>query len=139
MTTASFPAWLAELALAAGYDTTPHRGGRSALATDMGVDPSVIGKALSGTAPAIETQRRLVEVLKSRGVRVTLRDMLIRSGTLLEEDLPQPDEQPPPPATDIDLYAVAAKYGIPPERAHLFVKSVEAVANTFADDKKPLK
>ncbi|MGE7437522.1 helix-turn-helix domain-containing protein [Kitasatospora sp. NPDC001175] len=134
MTTADFATWLADLALAAGYDTTPHRGGRRALAMDMGVDPSVVGKMLGGFTPAIETQRRLVEVLNSKNVKVTVREMLIRSGTLREEDLPLPDEQAPPPIAEIDLYAVARRYGIPDERAELFVASARALAKTFADE-----
>jgi hypothetical protein len=60
--------------------------------------------------------------------------MLIRSGTLQAEDLPEPGDAPPPPVAQMDLYEVARSYGIPAERAPLFVASVEAVANTFADE-----
>lgn len=130
----TFTDWLAQVALREGYDLTPGEGGRSKLAKAMGVDPSVVGKIFtSPKSPAIDTQRRLAEALN-----VKMSEMLIRSGTLRSDELPQPGEAPPAPTSKMDLYAAAAEYGIPPERADLFVKSVEAVAKTFANGQNRL-
>jgi hypothetical protein len=69
-------------------------------------------------------------------VDVELRDVLIKAGILLPEDIPRPDEPTPPSTKNLDLYAVARAYGIPDDKASLFVASVEAVANTFADEQE---
>jgi transcriptional regulator with XRE-family HTH domain len=126
----TFTEWLAAVALAAGYDTTPGRGGRADLAKKMGVDASVVGKALAGgVTPNIGTLRLLAQALD-----VPIAEMLVRSGTLKPEDLPQSGEAPPPPVTELDLRAVARHFGVPADRTQLFVASVEAVAKTFADE-----
>lgn len=126
-----FAEWLRGCAAAAGYDPNS-RGGIASFARAAGTDRGQTGRAFRGEVkPAISSLRAWARVLK-----VPLREMLVRSGTLEEDDLPQPGDQPPPPAADIDLYRIARKFGIADERAHLFVASVEAVANTFADEQK---
>jgi hypothetical protein len=126
-----FAEWLRGCAASAGYDPNS-RGGIAALAKAAGTDRGQTGRALRGEVkPAISSQRAWSRVLK-----IPLREMLVRSGTLEADDLPQPGDQPPPPTTEIDLYQIARKFGIAEDRAHLFVASVEAVANTFADEQK---
>ena len=75
-----FAAWLRARATAAGYDlSSPRAGGRSKLAADTGVSLSQIARVLSAkNRPDIDTQRQLAKAL-----RVPLREMLIRSGTVL--------------------------------------------------------
>lgn len=133
---ATYGNWLAAMARRAGYDTSPGNKGRTDLARAVGVDPSVVGKALDGKGkPTIATQRRLAKALD-----IQMRDMLIRSGTLDPEDLPGEGDVLAPDAADIDLYAVARKYGIPADQVHLFVASAEAtitgLANTFAGEQR---
>lgn len=128
-----FAQWLRSLAAQAGYDPDT-RGGTAALAKASGTDRGQTGRALRGEVkPQIDSLRAWTRLFQTAGVNVTLRDMLIRSGTVQPQDLPAPGETPPPAAT-IDLYAVARTYGIPDERAALFVASVKAMAQTFADD-----
>ncbi|WP_157876096.1 helix-turn-helix domain-containing protein [Peterkaempfera griseoplana] len=131
---AEFASWLRELAAAAGYDTQA-RGGTSALAKAAGVDRGQLSRALSGAVqPSIDTQRGLVRALNAGGVKVDMPEMLVRSQTVKPEDLPTPQDSIPPAVEDIDLYALARAFDIPPERAHLFVRSVESQAKVFADD-----
>lgn len=130
----AFATWLARVALKAGYDTTPGAGGRVTLAKAMGVDPSVIGKALSGVRPHVDTQIRLAKALG-----VPVREMLIHSGTVEPEDLPIPGDAPPPDTKDLDLYQVARQYGVPEDKLHLFVRSVESVASAFASEVEAAK
>jgi transcriptional regulator with XRE-family HTH domain len=129
---ADFAAWLRDRAIAAGYDlSSPRAGGRSKLATDTGISLSQIARVLSGNnRPDIDTQRRLAKAL-----RVPLREMLIRSGTVAEEDLPAPGEAslPATPLTDIDLAEKARSWGIPEDKIHLFVAAIESVASAMAD------
>ncbi|MFE2407012.1 helix-turn-helix domain-containing protein [Kitasatospora sp. NPDC059408] len=129
-----FHDWLRALAIQAGYDLNG-RGGLTDFSRAAGTDRGQTSRAIRGEVrPSIDNQRAWARVL---GVPLT--EMLVRSGTLNSDDLPESGSTPPPRVREIDLFAVAAKFGIPPERAHLFVKSVEAVANTFADDDKPLQ
>lgn len=133
---AEFADWLRERAAKAGYDPDS-RGGIAALAKAAGTDRGQTGRALRGEVrPSIESQRAWTDALRKKGVDVSLREMLIRSGTLRADDLPQEGEAAPPPAAQLDLFAVANAFGVPEGRAPLFVAAVEAVAKTFADEPK---
>lgn len=128
----AFADWLHEVVVEAGYDLSSKRsGGRTKLATDAGIALSQVHRALSGdTRPDVDTQRRL-----ARALRVPLREMLIRSRTVSEEDLPAPGEVSVPAAslTQADLEATARSFGIPEEKIHLFVTAVESVASAMSD------
>lgn len=129
----TFAAWLRDLAKQAGYDPDS-RGGIASLAKASGTDRGQTSRAMRGEVrPSIDSLRAWTRAFQDRMVAVEFTDMLVKSGTLRPEDLPEPDETPPPPTRGMDLYAVARMYGVPPERAELFVRSVEAVASTFAD------
>ena len=129
----TFAAWLRKLAKQAGFDPDS-RGGIANLAKASGTDRGQTSRAMRGEVrPSIDSLRAWTSVFRDRRVDVEFADMLVRSGTLRPEDLPDPDEAPPPPTSEMDLYAVARNLGVPPEQADLFVRSVEAVAKTFAD------
>ncbi|MGW2371778.1 helix-turn-helix domain-containing protein [Kitasatospora sp. NPDC001683] len=124
-----FADWLREQAAAAGYDPAT-RGGISELARAAGTDRGQTGRAFRGEVrPSIDSQRAWARVLD-----VPLHEMLVRSGTLQADDIPT--DVTPPKAADLDLYEAARRYGIPEERRHLFVASVEAVAKSFAEEPK---
>jgi len=129
-----FADWFRELAARAGYDPNS-RGGGAALARDAGTDRGQTSRALRGEVrPQIANLRAWTKLFNAAGVRVTLREMLVRSGTVEADDLPAPGEEPPAPP--LDLQEVARSFGIPADRIPLFVSSVEAVAKTFADEAK---
>lgn len=135
----TFALWLRSLAAKAGYDPDS-RGGIAALARAAGTDRGQTSRALRGeTRPGIDNLRAWTKTLNEAGVNVTLRDMLINSGTLLAEDLPQPGETPPPPISQMDLYEVARQFGVPEDKLHLFVRSVESVAEAFASEPEAAK
>lgn len=80
-----FAAWLEGLMRAQGYAIdTPRGGGRSRLADDAGVHRAAVSRLLGRQSmPDLETMRRLALVLG-----VSVREMLIRSGKVLESELP---------------------------------------------------
>ncbi|MFS0696585.1 helix-turn-helix transcriptional regulator [Streptomyces nitrosporeus] len=82
-----FAAWIEELVRRRGFDIdSPRGGGKSRLADEAGVHRAAITRLLQRQSmPDLETMRRLAQVLQ-----VPVRDMLIRSGRLSEEDLPLP-------------------------------------------------
>lgn len=72
--------------------------------------------------PDLETTRRLARVLD-----VPVRDMLIRSGRLTEDDLPLPQAAGAPSRTAgegrrLTLEEAAAGLGVPPEQREMFMK-----------------
>ncbi|KUF17544.1 MULTISPECIES: helix-turn-helix domain-containing protein [Streptomyces] len=83
----AFAGWIEGLMRRRGYDIdNPRGGGKSKLADDAGVHRAAVSRLLQRQSmPDLETMRRLAGVLG-----VPLRDMLIRSGRLTEEDLPLP-------------------------------------------------
>lgn len=82
-----FATWIEELIRSRGFDIdNPRGGGKSRLADEAGVHRAAVTRLLQRQSmPDLETMRRLAQVL-----RVPVRDMLIRSGRLTEEDLPLP-------------------------------------------------
>ncbi|MFD9485120.1 helix-turn-helix domain-containing protein [Streptomyces sp. NPDC059991] len=109
-----------------GYDIdSPRGGGKSKLADDAGVHRAAVSRLLQRQSmPDLETMRRLAAVLG-----VPLRDMLIRSGRLSEDDLPiavtrgGQDVDGPQPLSPEEA---ARRMGVPPELRELFVRVTRA-------------
>ncbi|MET8948585.1 helix-turn-helix transcriptional regulator [Streptomyces sp. NPDC004542] len=100
----------------------PRGGGKSRLADDSGVHRAAVTRLLQRQSmPDLETMRRLAVVLG-----VPLRDMLIRSGRLSEDDLPlEPDPDPgadPGAGRRLSPEEAARRMGVPEELRCLFVK-----------------
>ncbi|MGW9305484.1 MULTISPECIES: helix-turn-helix transcriptional regulator [Streptomyces] len=118
-----FTAWIEELIRARGYDIdSPRGGGKSRLADEAGVHRAAITRLLQGQSmPDLETTRRLAHVL-----RVPVRDMLIRSGRLSEEDLPLPDlggeAEVAAPHRRLTLEEAAAGLGVPRDQWDMFIR-----------------
>ncbi|GLF97552.1 helix-turn-helix transcriptional regulator [Streptomyces yaizuensis] len=118
-----FAAWVEELIRRRGYDIdSPRGGGKSRLADEAGVHRAAITRLLQRQSmPDLETTRRLAHVLD-----VPVRDMLIRSGRLSEEDLPLPvtagKAASAPPLRRMTLEEAAAGLGVPDEQVEMFIK-----------------
>ncbi|MFE2295137.1 helix-turn-helix transcriptional regulator [Streptomyces sp. NPDC059452] len=119
-----FTAWIEELIRARGYDIdSPRGGGKSRLADEAGVHRAAITRLLQGQSmPDLETTRRLAHVLG-----VPVRDMLIRSGRLSEEDLPLPDlgggaSGAAAPHRRLTLEEAAAGLGVPRDQWDMFIR-----------------
>ncbi|MGW4030241.1 helix-turn-helix domain-containing protein [Streptomyces sp. NPDC004838] len=117
-----FAAWIEELIRRRGYDIdSPRGGGKSRLADEAGVHRAAITRLLQRQSmPDLETTRRLAHVLD-----VPVRDMLIRSGRLTEQDLPLPQAaEHAPQATErrLTLEEAAAGLGIPADQREIFIK-----------------
>ncbi|MFE4334257.1 helix-turn-helix domain-containing protein [Streptomyces sp. NPDC056831] len=105
-----------------GYDIdSPRGGGKSKLADDAGVHRAAVSRLLQRQSmPDLETMRRLAGVLG-----VPLRDMLIRSGRLSEDDLPVNAGSRAAPGEDSPRLTpgeAALRMGVPPELREMFVK-----------------
>lgn len=119
-----FAAWIEELIRRRGFDIdSPRGGGKSRLADEAGVHRAAITRLLQRQSmPDLETTRRLAHVLG-----VPVRDMLIRSGRLTEDDLPLPQtaEAQPQGAGEgrrLTLEEAAAGLGVPPDQREMFMK-----------------
>lgn len=121
-----FAAWIERLMRLRNYDIdSPRGGGKSKLADDAGVHRAAVSRLLQRQSmPDLETMRRLAAVLG-----VPLRDMLIRSGRLSEDDLPiaagrggQDVEGTEPLSPE----EAARRLGVPPELRELFVRVTKA-------------
>ncbi|QOV41970.1 helix-turn-helix transcriptional regulator [Streptomyces chromofuscus] len=125
-----FAAWVEGLMRERGYVIDgPRGGGKSKLADDAGVHRAAVTRLLQRQSmPDLETMRRLAAVLD-----IPLRNMLIRSGRLSEEDLPlevsrSASEGVPPDRLSPE--EAARRMGVPAELCGLFVK----VARQFLPD-----
>ncbi|MGI5196187.1 helix-turn-helix domain-containing protein [Streptomyces sp. CA-288835] len=118
-----FAGWIEDLLRGRGYDIdSPRGGGRSKLADDAGVHRAAVSRLLQRQSmPDLETMRRIAAVLG-----VPLREMLIRSGRLSEDDLPvvAGGEHPAPGVAHAELSPeeAARRMGVPPELRELFAK-----------------
>ncbi|MFJ1706031.1 helix-turn-helix domain-containing protein [Kitasatospora sp. NPDC088346] len=65
----------------AGYDLRPGAGGRKALAEDVGMSQSAVGRMLKGETLPHPTQFERI----ADAVRVELRDLLVRGGVISAE------------------------------------------------------
>lgn len=81
---AGFSTWFRDTMRRRGYDIdAPRGGGQKQLASDSGVSDGAISKILSGESiPKVELMAKLADALG-----VTLREMLLRSGKALPDDL----------------------------------------------------
>ncbi|MFD9795695.1 helix-turn-helix domain-containing protein [Streptomyces sp. NPDC059070] len=130
-----FAAWIEELIRRRGFDIdSPRGGGRSRLADEAGVHRAAVTRLLQRQSmPDLETTRRLAHVLQ-----VPVREMLIRSGRLTEDDLPLPSPRatappvPGAPAWRLTLEEAAVGLGVPPEQRAMFIK----VAGQFLPDER---
>ncbi|NGO07639.1 helix-turn-helix transcriptional regulator [Streptomyces sp. HC44] len=116
-----FAGWIEGLLRDRGYDIdSPRGGGRSKLADDAGVHRAAVSRLLQRQSmPDLETMRRIAAVLG-----VPLREMLIRSGRLSEDDLPVPGGLPAAGEVHLRLTPeeAAQRMGVPPELRELFAK-----------------
>jgi transcriptional regulator with XRE-family HTH domain len=118
----AFTAWIEEVVRRRGYDIdSPRGGGKSRLADEAGVHRAAITRLLQGQGmPDLETMRRLAHVLD-----IPVREMLIRSGRLTEEDLPLPssrDGSNRPGGDRLTLEEAAAALGVPVDQREMFVR-----------------
>ncbi|GAA2238451.1 hypothetical protein GCM10010232_26540 [Streptomyces amakusaensis] len=117
-----FAAWIEDLMRGRGYDIdNPRGGGKSKLADDAGVHRAAVSRLLQRQSmPDLETMRRLSAVLS-----VPLRDMLIRSGRLSEDDLPvtvHRHQEEVSGAQRLTPEEAARRMGVPTELRETFVK-----------------
>ncbi|WNZ11116.1 helix-turn-helix transcriptional regulator [Streptomyces sp. 11x1] len=131
----AFAAWMEGVMRARGYDIdSPRGGGKTRLAEDAGVHRAAITRLLQRRSmPDLETMRGL-----SRALGVPVRDVLIRSGKLTEQDLPQPPA-PPGPGTAPGGNALSAEQaatalGIPEHRRAAFVRITERLRHGTEPD-----
>lgn len=123
-----FAAWIEGVMRARGYDIdSPRGGGKTKLAEDAGVHRAAITRLLQRQSmPDLETMRGL-----SRALGIPVRDVLIRSGKLTEEDLPQAPAPAPPSAgatpgdQALSAEQAAAALGIPDHLRAAFVQITE--------------
>jgi transcriptional regulator with XRE-family HTH domain len=130
-----FAAWIEGVMRARGYDIdSPRGGGRTRLAEDAGVHRAAITRLLQRRSmPDLGTMRGL-----SRALGIPVRDVLIRSGKLTEQDLPR---APVPAGTgtapgDHTLSAeqAATALGIPEHLRAAFVQITEQLRLGSAAD-----
>ncbi|MFJ8249103.1 helix-turn-helix domain-containing protein [Streptomyces sp. NPDC094466] len=126
----SFATWIEELIRRRGFDIdSPRGGGKSRLADEAGVHRAAITRLLQRQSmPDLETTRRLAQVLQ-----VPVRDMLIRSGRLTEEDLPLPTAPTGGAVAGgrpLTLEEAAVALGVPADQREMFVR----VAGQFLPD-----
>jgi transcriptional regulator with XRE-family HTH domain len=119
-----FTAWIEDVIRRRGYDIdSPRGGGKSRLADEAGVHRAAITRLLQRQSmPDLETMRRLAHVLG-----IPVREMLIRSGRLTEDELPLPSA-----ADDLDrqnagseritLEEAATALGVPADQREMFMR-----------------
>ncbi|MEU0302694.1 helix-turn-helix transcriptional regulator [Streptomyces sp. NPDC006175] len=115
-----FATWIEELIRRRGFDIdSPRGGGKSRLADEAGVHRAAITRLLQRQSmPDLETTRRLAQVLQ-----VPVRDMLIQSGRLTEEDLPLPSvAQAPAGARRLTLEEAADGLGVAADQREMFIR-----------------
>ncbi|ULR51046.1 helix-turn-helix domain-containing protein [Streptomyces deccanensis] len=118
-----FAAWMEGLIRARGYDIdSPRGGGKTRLAEEAGVHRAAVTRLLQRRSmPDLETMRGL-----SRALGVPLRDVLIRSGKLTEQDLPlAPVPAPAPETGPLSPEQAALALGIPEHRRTAFIQLTE--------------
>ncbi|MEV0262826.1 helix-turn-helix transcriptional regulator [Streptomyces sp. NPDC050617] len=117
-----FAAWMEDLMRSRGYDIDhPRGGGRSKVADDAGVHRAAVTRLLQRQSmPDLTTMRGL-----ARALDVPVRDVLIQSGKLTEDDLPLPVAASRHSTADsrrVTLEEAANLLGIPDERRALFLQ-----------------
>ncbi|WP_328318858.1 helix-turn-helix transcriptional regulator [Streptomyces sp. NBC_00388] len=119
-----FTAWIEDVIRQRGYDIdSPRGGGKSRLADEAGVHRAAITRLLQRQSmPDLETMRRLAHALD-----VPVREMLIRSGRLTEDELPLPPAHDDPEhraagTRQLTLEEAAAALGVPAEQREMFLR-----------------
>ncbi|MFE0766137.1 helix-turn-helix domain-containing protein [Streptomyces smyrnaeus] len=79
-----FGALVANLAIEAGYNLDSGGGGRSALARDIGMSPSAVGRMLSGKSLPMPHQLEAI----ARVVRTDVRTLLVTAGVISDQSWP---------------------------------------------------
>ncbi|MFF5364298.1 helix-turn-helix domain-containing protein [Streptomyces scabiei] len=131
----AFAAWIEGVMRAHGYDIDgPRGGGRTRLAEDAGVHRAAITRLLQRRSmPDLETMRGL-----SRALGVPVRDLLIRSGKLTEQDLPRPSAPhgitTAAEAQPLSAEQAATALGIPVHLRAAFVRITEEFRRGSAPD-----
>lgn len=126
-----FARWIEALMRSRGYDIdSPRGGGRAKLAETAGVHRAAISRLLQRQSmPDLDTMRRLAPVL---GVGV--RDMLIRSGRLAEDELPLPAAEAAAPRAHgrarLSAEEAADALGIPSVHRTTFVVMVRTMVES---------
>lgn len=119
-----FTAWIEDVIRRRGYDIdSPRGGGKSRLADEAGVHRAAITRLLQRQSmPDLETMRRLAHVLG-----LPVREMLIRSGRLTEDELPMPQapddlDRQNAGSERITLEEAATALGVPAEQREMFMR-----------------
>ncbi|MGK5631142.1 helix-turn-helix domain-containing protein [Streptomyces sp. URMC 123] len=117
-----FAAWMEDLMRSRGYDIDhPRGGGRSKVADDAGVHRAAVTRLLQRQSmPDLATMRGL-----ARALDVPVRDVLIRSGKMTEDDLPIPvtyAQRSTARHRTITLEEAAELLGVPEDRRALFLQ-----------------
>ncbi|GAA3769533.1 helix-turn-helix domain-containing protein [Streptomyces phyllanthi] len=122
-----FATWIEGVMRTRGYDIdSPRGGGKTKLAEDAGVHRAAITRLLQRQSmPDLETMRGL-----SRALGIPVRDVLIRSGKLAEEDLPRTSASAPAAGgvagePYLSAEQAAAALGIPEHLRAAFVQITE--------------
>ncbi|MFF7330895.1 helix-turn-helix domain-containing protein [Streptomyces sp. NPDC090306] len=121
-----FAAWIESVMRDRGYEIdSPRGGGKSKLAEDAGVHRAAVTRLLQRQSmPDLDTMRGL-----SRALDVPVREVLIRSGKLTEDDLPQAPAPPvgrvAPGPEHLSAEQAAAALGIPEHLRSAFVQITE--------------
>lgn len=84
---ARFGALVTELATRAGYDLTSGSGGRTALAKDIGMSASAVGRMLDGKTLPMPSQYERI----ARAVNEPVRNLLVQGGVISAEAWPKTD------------------------------------------------
>ncbi|MBB5940085.1 helix-turn-helix domain-containing protein [Streptomyces zagrosensis] len=131
----TFAAWVEGLMREQGYDIdSPRGGGKSRLAVDAGVHRAAVTRLLQRQSmPDLDTMRGL-----SKALRVPVREVLIRSGRLTEDDLPSlPGYAAEGASTGHRMSAeqAADAMGVPAEMREVFVRVAEQFTPRQPEDK----
>jgi transcriptional regulator with XRE-family HTH domain len=130
-----FAAWIESLMRDRGYDIdNPRGGGKSKLAEDAGVHRAAITRLLQRQSmPDLDTMRGL-----ARALDVPVREVLIRSGKLTEDDLPHvagPTAGSAGADRRMSAEQAADAMGIPAEMRDTFIRVAEQFAPQRPGDK----
>ena len=127
----SFSSWFRRAAEAAGYDVTPGRGGRAALARKTGISGEQIGRALDNPRgrPSPESLRRIAEALGKAPL-----ELFVAAGYILPEEVARGDRIRPL-TPDEHLAAAARRLDLPPPTHSLFVRLSQNLAAGLREER----
>ncbi|WP_439082154.1 helix-turn-helix domain-containing protein [Streptomyces sp. WL006] len=107
---ARFGRLVTELAIEAGYDLSPRSGGRAALARQVGMSPSTVGRMLNGETLPRPDQFESI----AAAVGADVNDLLVAGGVLSAKSIHNPGNSDVRSATSQSLSpeAAADRWGI---------------------------